>query len=212
MRPIYLFSISSHPEAIHIDPLDITFFTPRIDFDKYDHLVITSKQAVKALQNYDKTSYIGKKALCISKASAAAYEAVGGEVLAVGKGYGDTLYDSITKYPKTTKWLYLRAQEIASDFAKRLNEEGYDIQEVVVYKSECSSEILQREVANDGVLIFTSPSSVKCYLKNHAFTPNQDIVVIGKTTAKTIPKNVRYVLSGDTSVQSCVEIAKKLAL
>ena len=210
MRPIYLFSISSHPKAIHIDPLFITFFTPPIDFSAIDYLIITSKQAVKALQNYVKESYIDKKALCISKASAASYEEIGGDVLKIGKGYGDSLEETIKNYPKTTRWLYLRAETVASDFAKRLNNEGYTINEAVVYKSECSLQILQSKVPNDAILIFTSPSSVKCYLQTHRFLPTQKIVVIGKTTAKAIPKEFGYILSDTTSVQSCIEIAEKL--
>ena len=212
MRPIYLFSISSHPEAIHIDPLSITFFTPQIDFTNIDYLIITSKQAVKALQNYDKTSYMNKKALCISKASAKAFEEIGGEVLTVGKGYGDTLYETIKNYPQTTKWFYLRAETVASDFAQRLRDEGYSISEATLYKSECSADILQAEVPADAILIFTSPSSVQCYLQTHSFEDTQNIVVIGKTTAKTIPNGFNYIVSDDTSVQSCIDIAKKLAL
>ncbi len=209
MRPIYLFSISSHSEAIHIDPLHITFFTPSIDFDAVDYLIITSKQAVKALQNYDKKSYIDKKALCISKASASAFEAIGGEVLEIGKGYGDTLYEAIKGYPKERKWLYLRAETVANDFATKLNDEGYAVEEAIVYKSECSKQILTCTVEDNAILIFTSPSSVKCYLQTHNFKHTQDIIVIGKTTAKTIPQGFGYTLSDETSVQSCMEIAKK---
>ncbi len=116
MKPIYLFSISSHPDAYHVNSLDITFFTPEIDFSKYDYLILTSKQASKALQQYDKKEYINKPALCISHQSAKSFECLGGQVLAVGKGYGDTLIDKIKTYSKETKWLYLRAQVVASDF------------------------------------------------------------------------------------------------
>ena len=210
MRSIYLFSISSHKDAIHINPLEITFFTPEIDFLHVDYFILTSKQAVKALQNYPKESYINKKALCISKATAKAYEDIGGEVLAVGKGYGDTLTQEIKKHPKNTKWLYPRAEIIASDFTDVLQKQGYIIKESIVYKSECSKKILHVKVPKNAVLIFTSPSSVKCYLQNHTFLQTQDIVVIGKTTAKTIPQDIKYTLSNDTTVQSCIEIAKKM--
>ncbi len=135
--PIYLFSISSHSEAIHVDPLHITFLKPDIDFSLYDHLILTSKQAVKALKHYPKTDFLDKKALCISQATAKAYSDIGGKILEVGKGYGDLLIDTIKTYPKTTKWLYLRAQIVASDFGEVLRKEGFYIDEQIVYKSEC---------------------------------------------------------------------------
>ena len=77
-QPIYLFSISSHPQAIHIDPLTITFLKPEIDFAKYDHLIITSQQAAKALKQYNAEKYVKKAALCISVKSAASFEKIGG--------------------------------------------------------------------------------------------------------------------------------------
>ncbi len=208
--PIYLFSVSSHPDAIHVNSLSVTFFSPDIDFSKTDYLILTSKQAVKALEQYPKERYIDKKALCISKATAAAYKEIGGEVLQTGKGYGDTLTETIKAYPKTTKWLYLHAKKVASDFAKKLQEEGYDIDEAVVYKSECSEDILEVEVPDDAILVFTSPSSIKCYLQTHTLQPSQKIIVIGNTTAKALPDGIECIISPQTTVQSCMEIAKKL--
>ncbi|SFV57898.1 Uroporphyrinogen-III synthase [hydrothermal vent metagenome] len=210
--PIYLFSVSSHPEAMHINSLTVAFFKPKIDFTQTDYLILTSKQAVKALEQYDKEEFIQKKALCISKATAKAYKELGGEVLEVGKGYGDTLVDAIKNYPKTTKWLYLRAEVVASDFADVLREDGYAIKEAILYKSECSKEILDAKVKRDAILIFTSPSSIKCYLKTHPLFSSQKIIVIGKTTAKALPKDIDYILSPNTTVESCIQIAKKLTL
>ncbi len=209
--PIYLFSVSSHPDAIHVNSLSVTFFKPDIDFEEVDYLILTSKQAVKALEQYQKKKFIDKKALCISKATAAAYEALGGEVLQTGKGYGDTLSDAIRSYPKETRWLYLRAEVVASNFAKELRDEGYDIKEAIVYKSECSKEILEAEVPKEAVLIFTSPSSINCYLQTHTLYPSQKIIVIGKTTAKALPEGIKPILSPDTTIKSCIQIAKKLA-
>ena len=210
--PIYLFSVSSHPDAIHINSLSVTFFKPDIDFEDVDYLILTSKQAVKALKQYPKEQYIDKKALCISKATAAAYEETGGEVLQTGKGYGDTLTDTIRSYPKETRWLYLRAETVASDFAKELKDEGCDIKEAVVYKSECSKEILEAEVPNEAILIFTSPSSVKCYLRTHTLLASQKIIVIGKTTAKALPEGIKSTISPDTTIKSCIQIALNAVL
>ena len=210
MKPIYLFSISSHPDALHVNSLEITFFKPEIDFSKYDYLIITSKQASKALQQYEKKEYINKPALCISSQSAKSFEDLGGKVLDTGRGYGDNLAEYIKTYPKDTKWLYLRAQVIASDFVITCKEEGYDIDEKIVYASACSQEILHVTVDKDAVLIFTSPSSVQCFLKNHQLLDSHKVIVIGKTTAQALPKNCEYILSNETTVESCMQIAASL--
>ncbi len=210
MRPIYLFSISSHPDAISINSLDITFLKPEIDFSKYDYLIITSKQASKALQQYEKKEYISKSALCVSAQSAKSFEYLGGHILAVGGGYGDNLIDKIKSYPKNKRWLYLRAKVVASDFVFTCKEDGYVIDEKVVYESDCSTAIQKVKVENDAVLIFTSPSSVKCFLKNNELHDTHKIIVIGKTTAKAIPKNCSYILSNDTTIGSCMQIAHSL--
>ena len=208
MRSIYLFSISSHPDAVSINSLYITFFKPDIDFSKYDALIITSKQASKALTQYDKESYIHLPALCVSVASAQSYEELGGKVLDIGGGYGDNLVDKIKSYPKAKKWLYLRAKVVASDFVALSQKEGYAIDEAIVYESDCSKAIENVKVEENAILIFTSPSSVKCFLKRHEFTQEHTIIVIGKTTAKALPQEINYILSDKTSIESCIEIAK----
>ena len=207
--PIYLFSISSHPDAISINSLDITFFKPEIDFSQYDYLIITSKQASQALQQYNREDFINLPALCVSVQSAKSYENLGGKILDIGGGYGDNLVDKIRTYPKEKRWLYLRAKVVASDFVEICKKEGYNIDEVILYESNCSKAIEEAEVKNEAILIFTSPSSVKCYLQKHRFLQNQDIIVIGKTTAKALPEGVKYILSDKTSIESCIAIAKE---
>jgi len=209
MRPIYLFSISSHPDAISVNSLDITFFKPDIDFSKYDYLIITSKQSSKALTQYDKEEYAHLPALCVSVQSAKSYENLGGEVLDIGGGYGDNLAKKIKSFPKTKKWLYLRAKTVASNFVELCKNDGYSIDEVIVYESDCSKAIQKVFVEENAILIFTSPSSVKCYLKNHNFTQNQTLIVIGKTTAKALPDGINYILSDKTTIDSCITIAKE---
>ena len=209
-RSIYLFSISSHPEAIHINPLDITFFQPQIDFSVYDYLIITSKQAVEALKQYDLKAFGVKKALCVSRASAKSYGQLGAEVLEIGKGYGETLLTTIKKYPKKVRWLYLRGEEVASDFATLAREDGYLIDEAVVYSSRCSKAIQEVQVSVDGILIFTSPSSVKCFLASHSLSKEQSIIVIGNTTRKAFAQEQEVVVAPEVTIESCIKEARKL--
>ena len=51
-KQIYLFSISSHPDAKSVNSLDIKLLKPEIDFLKYDYFIVTSKQTSEALKQY----------------------------------------------------------------------------------------------------------------------------------------------------------------
>ena len=207
--PVYLFSISSHPDAVSVNSLSITFLQPHIDFSKYDAFIITSKQASKALEQYQTHLFQNIPALCISKASAKSYEAIGGRVLDIGGGYGDNLVQKIKNYPKNMRWLYLRAKIVASDFVLACKKEGYTIDEVILYESSCSKDILNITVNEDAVLIFTSPSSLECFLQTHILSQCNIIIVIGTTTAKAVPKEFEYHISEKTTIESCIELAKR---
>jgi uroporphyrinogen-III synthase len=207
-KNIYLFSISSHPDAISVNSLDVKLLKPDIDFAQYDYFIITSKQTSKALKQYKDIDL--KPALCVSVASAASYEEIGGKVLDIGGGYGDNLVDKIKQYKKTTKWLYLSAKVVASDFVDVCKKDGYDIKDIVVYESGCSKAIDDIVIGENPILIFTSPSSVKCFLKKHTIEMNSKIIVIGKTTAKALPKGLKYTISDTTTINSCIDIAKNL--
>lgn len=209
-KQIYLFSTSSHPDVISVNSLDITLLKPSINFSNYDYLIITSKQAVRALQKYDGTIYREKKALCISKATARSFESLGGTVLEVGDGYGDDLYMSIKKHPKETKWLYLRAKSVASNFVELLQKEGYLVDEEIVYESKCSNKMINIDVKKEAVLIFTSPSSVNCFLKNNQISMKHNIVVIGSTTAKSLPSGVSFCIAKEHTIESCITLANSL--
>lgn len=207
-KTIYLFSTSSHPDVISINSLDITFFQPEIDFSNYDYLIFTSKQAVNALNQAKKYDYKNTPALCISQKTAEALQMSAGTLLEIGTGYGDNLSSLIQQYDKEKKWLYLRAKEVISSFAQDCAQEGYNIDEVIIYESGCSQEILDSKIEENAIYIFTSPSSVKCFLKTHVLTEKSDIIVIGNSTAKVIPKGIKCKISKKRTVQSCIELSQ----
>ena len=205
-KQIYLFSTSSHPDTISINPLNIKILKPVIDFSLYDYLIITSKQASNVLKQYRKADFTDKKALCVSEKSALAFEEIGGSILEIGAGYGDNLEKIIKKYPQSVKWLYLRANEVASEFAKICKKDAYSVDEIVVYETSCSVNISNLSIEPEATLIFTSPSSVICFLKTNSISSLSKVIVIGKTTAKALPKAINYRISQERTIQSCIDL------
>jgi len=205
MKEIYLFSTSSHPDATTINSLSIKFFQPSSKLEAYDYLILTSKQVSEVFKYFHIKPTT--PAIAVSTKTAQAYESIGGKVVAVGSGYGDNLERIIKEYPKTTSWLYLRAKVVASDFVMRCREDGFKVDEEIIYESFCSKEILEAKVKDDAILIFTSPSSVECFLKTHRISQSNIVIVIGKTTAKMLPKYVKYTQSDKTTIENCIDLA-----
>ena len=207
-EPIYLFSISKHPDTININSLDITILKPNINFSEYDYLVVTSKQVAVALEQYP-PEYKKKEVLAISSATADSLKKIGCNILEVGSGYGDNLSDLIEKYPKSTKWLYLRAKKVASNFVQERVQKGFLIDEAIIYESKCSKQIEKLSIAIDATLIFTSPSSVKCFMQTNVLLKTHNIIVIGESTKKALPFSVNCQVSKIMNINACVELAKK---
>ena len=211
LRPIYLISKTSHSDTsgvIHIPILSIKFLQPLIDFSLYNGLIITSKEAAKALSDYS----IAWKALdivCVGEATAHEIRLLGGVNVTVAAGYGNSIIDVLDKSKR--KWLYLRPRSIASSWPQHARDMGNKIDEVVIYETTCNESRQTVEIATDGILIFTSPSSIECFLKKYDFLPTNDVVCIGTTTQKALPQGVSYILSDETSVASCIEKAKSLS-
>ena len=82
---------------------------------------------------------------------------------------------------------------------------------MIIYETTCNEEIKEIKIAPNGVLIFTSPSSVVCFNKKADILPTHDVIVIGKTTQKALPKGVESLLSDQTTIMSCVDMARQIA-
>ncbi|MDD4855644.1 MAG: uroporphyrinogen-III synthase [Sulfuricurvum sp.] len=210
MRPIYLVSKTSHHETVgvvHIPILSIHFLTPDIDFNLYEGIVVTSKQGVLALNHYA-IKWEKLHIICVGQSTAQEVKKQGGIHIEIAQGYGESIFDALRQY--RGKWLYLRPKMIASSWPARAREAGMILDEVIIYETTCNEAMEKLEIADDGVLIFTSPSSIECFLQKYSLRSTHDIVVIGKTTQNALPLGIKSTLSETTSVESCIEKAQKL--
>ncbi len=209
MNNIYLFSKTSHPDVTHIPVLNTLFLQPAINFDDYDAIVLTSKQAVTAL---DKISSKWKSvpALSIASKTEEMVREAGGTLLDRGNGYGDSLDDIIVKKYADKRWLYPRPRIVASNFKDRVKERGIVMDDVVVYETSCNQSCKDIELPDDAILIFTSPFTIECFLEFYEFKEAYQVIAIGKTTAKALPLEVQYLMPDTPNVDSCVSLAKDI--
>ena len=209
LKNIFLFSKTSHPDVTHIPILNTNFLKPNINFKNYDAIVLTSKQAVTALDNIsDQWKKI--PALSIASKTEEMVKKAGGTLLDRGNGYGDTLDDIITSKYATLRWLYPRPKVVASNFKERVKERGIVMDDVIVYETSCNENCSQTQLPEDAILIFTSPFTIECFMKFYKFKNSYRVIAIGKTTASSLPKTVNYVMPDTPNVDACVSLAVKL--
>jgi len=213
LRPIYLISKTAYREMvgiIHIPILSIHFLTPEINFAYYDGIIVTSKQGALGLRHYS-PDWEKLQVVCVGEATAEAMKQLGAKHIEIANGYGESILEALICHKERQKWLYCRPKTIASSWPSRAREAGQVIDEVIIYETTCNETMEKIEIADNSVLIFTSPSSVECFLIQYEFLPTQSIIVIGKTTQNALPSGIPSTLSEMTSVESCVELGLKLA-
>lgn len=194
--------------VVHIPILSVHFFTPEINFNLYTGIIITSKQAAQALKHYS-PNWDQLQVICVGEATASAVEALGARFVQTADGYGMSITEVLSQHQG--KWLYLRPKMIASSWPSYARELGITVDEVIIYETRCNEDMQKIEIAKNGVLIFTSPSSIECFCKRADILPTHDVVVIGTTTQNALPPEIKSTISAQTSLISCIEKAREVA-
>lgn len=171
---------------------------------------MTSKQGISALGHYAMT-WEHLKCIAVSEATARYAKESGAVDVETAEGYGESIPKVLHAKPRSGKWLYLRPEVIASSWVEQARSDGFRIDEAIVYATHCNTEVLAASVETDGVLIFTSPSTIRCFMEKYRFEPTHSVVAIGKTTQSALPEGIKSFLSPSTSVASAVELARKIA-
>lgn len=211
MRPIYLISKTPYPGVLHIPILTIRFLTPDIDFSRYEGVVLTSKQGIEALRNYH-VEWEKLRCICVSEPTAEYARTAGARNVEVASGYGASIPDVLSSHKRLGAWLYLRPEKVATSWVEEARNRGFEIDEAIVYQTLCNPETILDPIDENAILIFTSPSSIECFLQKYPIRPTHRIVVIGTTTQKALPEGIESSLSAETSVASAVNLARQIAL
>lgn len=208
-NPIFLFSKTPHPDVTCIPILKTHFLQPDIDFSAYDAIVLTSKQAVTALEKIS-PKWKSIPTLTVAAKTAGMVKEANGRLLETGDGYGGSLSEIIINKYGSYHWLYPRPTVVASDFKERVAKAGVKIEDVVVYETSCNPACRKFLLPDDAVLVFTSPLTIACFMQFFDFEAGHKVVVIGKTTAKALPPAVKYRMPQEPTIEASVQLAKTL--
>ncbi len=210
-KAIYLLSPTPKEGTIALPMINFTVIAKSIDFSYSDTLMFTSKQAVVTADKID-SSWKNYPCVAIGPATKKQIEDLGGKVIYYPKSfYGETLSQDIAQFFRDKKILYLRPQEISFDSKGFLEKEGIILQEQIIYETSCLQYTSEEKPSKNAVIIFTSPSTIHCFLKNFDWDESYTAVVIGKATKVHLPTGAAYVVADTPLISSCIEKAKEIA-
>ncbi len=210
-REIYLTSPLKKEGTQHLPMIDFRLLADRIDYQGCDTLMFTSKQAVESAERID-PNWKKLPSVAIGAATASKIRSLGGKVLYHPKNfYGKELAGDILEQFKDRDVLYLRPRQISFDSKAFLAGYGYDLKEQIIYETSCRSYDLSIRPPSGSVIIFTSPSTIHCFLENFAWDDTYTAIVIGKATVKHLPASCDYQIADTPLIDSCIAKAQTIA-
>ena len=210
MAKIYLLSNQIYAEVENLEVFKIEYIESKIDLLKYDALIFTSKNAIYSLESFNK-DWKKIPSFAIAPKTAQVIEKLGGKIAFTGiTSHGNDFAQELIELLKKKKVLYIKALKTVSNLVDILKNNDVLLDELVVYKTSCKKSNVALE--NNSVFIFTSPSSVECFFQQYSWNDSYKAIVIGKTTALYLPKNVDYTISSETSIDECIKLAKQFLI
>ncbi|MBU1667414.1 uroporphyrinogen-III synthase [bacterium] len=187
--------------------ISFSLITDHIDFSYCDTLIFTSKQAVVSANEIDMT-WKNYPCIAIGGATKDKIEELGGEVIYQTKNfYGKTLAQDIVKYFSDKKLLYLRPKEISFDSKGYLEKHNITLEEQIIYETSCVKYSKAQQPEKNAIIIFTSPSTIRCFFKNFLWDKSYIAILIGNATKEHLPNFCNYAVAEEPLINSCIKKA-----
>ena len=209
-RPIYLLSPLPKDGVLPLPIITFERMAERIDFSNCDTLMFTSKQAVVTAEAID-PQWKSLPSIAIGPATKKQIETLGGKVIFHPESfYGEYLAEDIAEFFKDRHILYLRPEKISFDSRGYLKKRGIELKEQIIYKTSCIRYPSDSQPPEKSIIIFTSPSTIHCFMENFDWLPNYTAVVIGQSTRVHLPEKVDYRVADRPLIDACIKKALDL--
>jgi len=209
-RAIYLLSPTSRVDTIAMPMITFTIVANSLNLRSCDTLMFTSKQAVVTADAIDE-NWKEYPCLAIGSATKKQIESFGAKVIYSPKEfYGKNLSEDIAEFFKDRKILYLRPKEISFDSKGFLKKEGIELQEQIIYETSCINYLEEKKPNKGAIIIFTSPSTIHCFLKNFKWDKSYIAIVIGKSTKVHLPKDANFFVADEPTIDACLKKSKDI--
>lgn len=206
----YLFSDKAYEGVENLPLFEILFYDNQLCLKGYDAIVFTSKNSVEALERVN-AKWQTIDSYAIAEATAESIKSKNGKIVYTSySSYGDDFAHNLIPLLSGKKVLFPRAKEVVSHLYEILLNAGVDIHEEIVYETTCKAYGKDKAPPQDSKLIFTSPSTVRCFFKNFEWDESYKAICIGEKTASFLPLHVKSVISQKQSIKDCIELAKAI--
>lgn len=206
---IYLLTKNTNQfkDVSYLTIFDIRNISFEIDFNLYDGLLFTSKNAIYSLEKDLLWKTIPSYA--IAQKTSDILKQVSANLVYTGKsGHGDDFANELKTKLKDKRVLYIRAKKVVSNLVNILNENNIICDELITYETVCKKYDIEQKPPKNSIIIFSSPSTIKCFFNSFKWDDSYLAIAIGKTTAKYFPDIVNYKIAEQTSIESCIELAR----
>lgn len=207
-KKIYLLTEKKVKYAINIPMIKTLEIDVEVDLDQYDCLIFTSKNAIKYVDKLTNT-WKTKPSYAIGPQTAKMIKSHGGNLAFVGKEkHGDEFAQEIIEPLIGKKVLYIGAESTVANLVEILEKNDIICDYQPVYKTVCNET--KFKFPKKSIIIFSSPSIVECFFQNNTWNDNFIAISIGRTTASYFPKEIKPLISYNTSLEGCVKTALNL--
>lgn len=204
---IYILSDKKVKWAKNLPMFKIKPIKSELNFTAYDALIFTSKNAIISLNSFN-SNWKNKPLYVIAPQTAKVAKNLGGKVKFVGKEkHGNEFAKEILEVLKNKRVLYIRGSKVVSDIVDILNSNSIVCDEAIIYETVCINYDKPINLPKNSIIIFSSPSTIECFLKNAKWDESFKAIAIGHTTKKYFPPHITPIISENTSLESCVRKA-----
>jgi len=209
---IYLLSPLKKEGTISLPMISFEVVAKEIDFSSCDTLMFTSKQAVVSANTIDE-SWKEYPCIAIGGATKRKIEELGGTVIFHPKEfYGEVLAKDILKSFANKKLLYLRPKVVSFDSKAYLEKNSIALEEQIIYETSCVKYTKEDKPKENAIIIFTSPSTIKCFFENFEWDSSYMAVLIGKATEEHLPNYCKFVVADEPLIDACVRKAMEFSI
>lgn len=211
MDEIYLISHTQNQAVKNLKVCEIEFLKFSVDLSKFEALVITSKNSIKALK-FNNIKKVNLKVFSIGDSSTKEALKYGfSDIYTAKNSHGNEFANEIASFLKDKKTLFLKAEKTVSDVGGILIKNGAILTKITAYKNNFLNLDESLKPPLGSILIFSSPSNVEGFIKNFGkIDESYKVVVIGNATAKLLSSHKNLIISEKQSIDECLKLAKNL--
>ena len=203
-KHIYILSDKKVKYAKNLPMIETKVIEQELDLSGYDALIFTSKNGVKYCDALT-SEWKRIPAYAISAQTAKEIKDLKGKIEFVGKeNHGDEFAYELLEQLRGKKVAYVGAEKIVSNLIEILEEHQIECDYIPVYRTVCKAYEEKIKLPADSIIIFSSPSTIKCFFQNATWEKGFTAISIGRTTAKYFPDDIKPIISDYTSLKSCV--------